>query len=130
MNGYVRDERGQPVADVLVTAASPSDTCKAYTDKRGFFVCLTLPPDVYSVYAEKEGTSNGYARAVRINSDQTIFLVFRFSSYRRCPAFAPTRLAAEPFMSLDVRLMEAYPPNVAPPIPLPMAPAARPFMCL
>lgn len=134
MNGYVRDESGQPAADVLVTVVSPSQTGKAYTDKRGFFTFLTLPPDVYTVVAEKAGTSNAYAMGVRINSDQTTFLNFRFHSYRGCPAFTRVTLAtnagSEQFGLIDVRRMEQYPPNIAPPVFLPMAPSVRPFMCL
>lgn len=134
MNGYVRDDRGQPAADVLVTVASPSQTVKTHTDKRGFFVFLALPPDVYTAEAEKSGTSNAYAIGVRINSDQTTFLNFRFSSFLGCPGWTQVTLAtsqgSEQFWSLDVRRMAQYPPNVAPPILLPMTPAVRPRMCL
>ncbi|MHB8461688.1 MAG: carboxypeptidase-like regulatory domain-containing protein [Vulcanimicrobiaceae bacterium] len=129
MNGYVRNWTGQPVANVRVTAVSPSDTCTTHTDKRGFFVCLTLPPDRYSVSAQKFGTSNAYA-TVRIDSDQTTFLVFRFNPLRNCPGYAQTPLTAEPFRSLDLRLMNAYPPNVAPPIYFPIAPIRQVYGCL
>lgn len=135
MNGYVRDESGHPAADVLVSVISPTQTGKTYTDKRGFFVFVALPPDVYSVEAEKSGTSDAYATDVRINSDQTTFLNFRFSSYRGCgPVFTPVTLAAnqesEPFWSLDVRRMEQYPPNAAPLILLPMVRAVQRQRCL
>lgn len=133
MNGYVRDHTGQPAADVLVTVVSPSETKQTYTDKRGFFVFLSLSPDVYSVRAEKAGTSNAYAIGARIDSDQTTFLTFRFGLYRNCPSYTRVSVAAnqgnEPFESLDVRRLEQYPPNVAPPILLTSVPA-RGFSCL
>lgn len=134
INGYVRDDTGQRAADVLVTVVSRSQADETYTDKRGFFVFLALPPDVYSVRAEKDGTSNAYAMGVRVNSDQTAFLTFRFMPYMRCPAFTRVTLGAsqesEHYWSLDVQRMAQYPPNVAPPILLPMANTARPYMCL
>lgn len=130
MQGYVRDKVGRPVENALVTAASPSQTCTAYTDKHGFFVCMTLSPDVYSVTAHKSGTSDAYAQGVRISSDQATFLVFNFSPWTRCPAFTPALLSAAPFTSLDVRRMEAYPPSLVPPISLPSISLARPHGCL
>jgi hypothetical protein len=130
LHGFVRDPAGQPVTNARVTAASLSQTCTTYTDGRGFFVCLTLPPDVYTVRAQKPGTSDAYAPAVRVSSDQTTFLVFRFDTYRGCPAFTSAPLAAAPFVSLDVRRMESFPPNAAPPIPLPRSPFRRPIGCL
>ena len=130
IHGYVRDATGKPVANALVTATSPSQTCTAYTDKRGFYVCMALPPDVYSVVAQKTGTYGAYSGGVRVSSDQATFLVFQFDSYPRCQAFTPAPLSAAPFISLDVRRMETYPRNVAPPIPLPMASTYRPPGCL
>ena len=130
MSGYVRNAMGKPVANVLVTAVSPSETCTTHTDRHGFFVCLTLPPDLYSVWAKKIGTSNAYA-FVRIHSDQTTFLDFSIDKYlRNCPEFTQAPLAAAPFTSLDVKLMEAFPPNVAPRRPLPMAIFHRVYGCL
>lgn len=133
MNGYVRDLRGRPVAGVLVTVISPSQTDKTYTDKRGFFVFLTLPPDVYTVEAEKAG-SYAYAIGARIHSDQTTFLTFLYSAYRGCPTNMRVTLAAnqsgEPFSSLDVRRIAQYPPHVAAPIRLPMVQDVRQFKCL
>jgi len=129
VSGYVRDAMGRPVAKALVIARSPSQTCTTSTDKRGFFVCLTLPPDVYNVHAEKFGFA-AFATAVRIDSDQTTFLHFRLSVFRGCPRFTQTPLLAEPFTSLDVRWMERYPPNLGPPIALPMASIPSQFRCL
>ena len=129
MSGYVRDAMGRPVAEALVIARSPSQSCTTFTDKRGFFVCLTLPPDVYTVHAEKFGFS-AFATAVRIDSDQTTFLRFRLSVFRGCPRFTRNPLLAEPFTSLDVRWMERYPPGFAPPIALPVATTGQPFRCL
>lgn len=135
MNGYVHDENGHPAADVRVVVISASGYATTYTDKRGFYVFLDLPPDVYNVNAVKTGTSNAYAIGVRIHSDQTTFLSFRFSSYLRCPAFTQASLGDDQrsaqFTSLNVRQMQSYPPNVSMPIAmLPIAPAAQGIGCL
>lgn len=134
LNGYVLDPHGQPIADVPVTVVSPSDTRTTYTDKHGFFVFLTLPPDVYSVQMQDASGFNAYGNGVRISSDQTTSLNYRFSAYRHCYGSIPVTLASdkrsEQFESLDVRLMQTYPPRTAPPILLPMAPRNRRFMCL
>lgn len=135
MNGYVRDDDGRPVADALVTVTSPSQSAETHTDKGGFFVFLTLAPDVYTVAAEKIGTSNAYALGARINSDQTAFLNLRVSGYARCgPMLTQVTVSAyqgsDQFWSLNVRRMEQYPRDVAPLILLPTAPPERHFMCL
>lgn len=135
MHGYVRDENGQPVADALVSVASPSQTAETYTDRSGFFVFLSLPPDVYTVKAEKSGTSGAYAMRVRIDSDQPTFLNLHVSSWLRCgPMQNVVTIAAyqgsADIWSLDVRRMEEYPPNVAPLILQPTAPPAAMLRCL
>ena len=134
LNGYVRDASGKPAANALVSVVSPSETEKTYTDKHGFFVFLTLPPDVYSISVEKPGTSNAYALGARIDSDQTTSLNFRFHNFLRCPAFTRVTIAAnrggDDYWSLDVRRMERYPSTIAPLITLPMLPAARRPGCI
>ena len=134
LNGYVRDASGKPAANALVSVLSPSEREKTYTDQHGFFVFLSLPPDVYSISVEKRGTSNAYALGARIESDQTTSLNFRIRSFRRCPAFARVTLAAnrggDDYWALDVRRMERYPSTIAPLITLPMLPAARRLSCL
>ncbi len=129
LSGYVHTWSGQPVAHVIIIAKSPSQSCMTHTDKHGFFVCLTLPPDRYSVWAQKTGTKNAYG-FVRIDSDQTTFLDIRFHPLRQCSGIVNVRLTAEPFTSLDVKLMENYPPNVAPLISLPMSPVRQHYWCL
>lgn len=135
MNGYVRDEHGQPVADALVTVASPSRIAETYTDTHGFYVFLALPPDLYTVKAEKSETSGAYAMRVRINSDQPTFLDLHVSSWLRCgPMQTVVTIAAyqesADIWSLEVRKMQQYPPIAAPLILLPAASAAPLLRCL
>lgn len=135
MDGYVRNENGQPVADALITVTSPSQTAETHTDSGGFFVFLALPPDVYTVKAEKPGTSGAYANPVRIDSDQPTFLNLHVSSWLRCgPMQNIVTIAAyqgsADFWSLDVRRMEQYPPNVAPLILRPAPPVTLLQRCL
>jgi len=124
MNGYVRDENGLPVAGVRIQAISPTDRAWTYTDARGFYVLYNLLPDSYIVDAVKAGTSNAFAIGVRINSDQTAFLILHFSSYRHCGAASNhTTLSvdqrSEQFTSLNLYQMQRYPAGSMPPIPLP-----------
>jgi hypothetical protein len=130
MHGYVRDATGNPAANAVVTATSPSQTCTTSTDERGFYVCMSLSPDVYSVLVHKIGTSNAYAPRVRVSSDHATFLVFQFALRTNCLAYIQAPLSADPFTSLDVRRMETYPRSVAPLIPLPMALTFRQPGCL
>jgi hypothetical protein len=56
LNGTVVDNQtGAPLANVAVTAASPSGTYHATTDSHGFFNMLQLPVDTYTVSFEKTG---------------------------------------------------------------------------
>ncbi|MGC8484807.1 MAG: carboxypeptidase-like regulatory domain-containing protein [Candidatus Baltobacteraceae bacterium] len=129
LSGYVCDATGRPVAKAHVVAIAPTGTCKRYTDGRGFFVCLSLPPDWYLVTAQR-AHALAYAIDVRIDSDRTTSLTFHFYRLARCPAFTRPRRDAAPLSSLDVRRMDRYPPNLAPLIFLPMAPIARRLECL
>lgn len=134
MNGYVRDQNGRPAADAWVTVNSPNGPEIAQTDKHGFFVFMTLPPGTYIVQARKPGAATAYAIGARINSDQTTFLSFQFSPLRGCAADTPVTLASgrqtKQFKSLDVPLLEAYPPTAAPPVYLPLDLTFPPSMCL
>ncbi len=135
MHGYVRDINGRPVEDVLVTVKSRSQTAETHTNKRGFFVFLILPPDVYTVMAQKVGTSGAYAIGARIDRDQTTFLNLRVNRWRRCGPLL-TRVSSAAYQgsadvwSLDVRKMSEYPPNLAPFILQPAAPVPQTLMCL
>jgi len=134
MNGYVREENGPPVAGVRVTAISPSNVATAYTDGRGFFAFVNLAPGVYLVDFEKIGKQPSSAPGVRINSDQTTFLVFHFRF--RCGGVANTSAGsdqrAQVFSSIDLRQVERYPPNAIwiPLAPVPVPRDRPPFPCL
>ncbi len=129
LRGYVREASGRPVANALVTVASPSYTGKRYTDRHGFYVFLTLPPDTYSIRVVKADTSNAYAFGAGINSDQTTTLNFRFTAFRSCPGFTEVTVSSsrgdDDFSSLDVQRMGRFPSSIAPLIYLPLVPAGR-----
>jgi hypothetical protein len=128
MSGYVRDDKGRPIADATVKVNSAQRYATGKTDKHGFFVFLDLPPDGYNVDVEKDGWIGAYESAVRIYSDQTVFLTLAFNARRHCPTFNIASLGAdqrsEQFTSIDVRRMETFPSNV--PVPAPILPIAPP----
>jgi hypothetical protein len=53
--GSVSDQSGKPLADVSISAASPSGTYATKTDSRGRFTILGVVPDAYTVSAERAG---------------------------------------------------------------------------
>lgn len=134
MSGYVRDNSGRPVVDARVTVASPSERRATLTDRTGFFVFLTLPPDVYSVTAQKSGAPDANAFGARISSDQTTFLAFRLSRLLGCSGGAPVTVASErrstQVNSVNTQMVDAYPPKTAPPIFLTPISQSRHLMCL
>ena len=122
MNGYVRDNEGNPAAHTVVTASSPSAVASARTDSRGFFAFVDLPPDVYTVDAEDGGRYAMYSVGVRVNSDQTTFVTFRYYQRMICgPIFVPVSLGvdqhSQELTSLDLPRMSQYPPVASIPAP-------------
>ncbi|MGH7738307.1 MAG: carboxypeptidase regulatory-like domain-containing protein, partial [Candidatus Tyrphobacter sp.] len=69
--GVVNDDRGAPVADATVTAASPSQTATATTDAHGHFTFLVLRPDTYTITVEKDGYRTTSVAGETIQADQT-----------------------------------------------------------
>ncbi len=53
--GSVADRNGRPLANVAISAASPSGTYATMTDARGRFAILGVVPDDYTVSAELQG---------------------------------------------------------------------------
>ncbi len=59
LSGTVIDASGLPLANVKMTAASPSARASTRTDARGTFSFLGLPPDSYTISAEIAGYEGG-----------------------------------------------------------------------
>jgi len=56
MTGTVTDRRdGAPLANVSVTASSPTQIAKTTTDSHGRFCFISLTPDTYYVAIERDG---------------------------------------------------------------------------
>ncbi len=55
LRGVIVDTSGAPVAGVVVTVTSPSQTASAVTDPGGHFTFASLAPDDYAVAAQKDG---------------------------------------------------------------------------
>jgi hypothetical protein len=114
LNGFARDERGRPIVGVEVLAISVSRLARTRTDAHGFFSFIDLPPDVYTVAAQKQNLTPVSYSGTRINSDQTTFLTFTLDRLicgghtSNAPESADQR--ADDFTSLDLRALSDYPP--------------------
>jgi hypothetical protein len=82
ISGTVSDPSGVPLANVNVTAASPSARASTRTDARGAFSFLGLPPDSYTISAEIAGYEAG-ADAESVLPGQTRRIAFRLAKTLR-----------------------------------------------
>ncbi|MDQ2680632.1 MAG: TonB-dependent receptor [Candidatus Eremiobacteraeota bacterium] len=72
LSGNVLESGGTtPIANVKVTASSPSQTLSTQTDASGHFVFISLAPDTYVVSAEKDGYSPASQPGVTVFADST-----------------------------------------------------------
>lgn len=72
LSGTVVDAQShQPVANVQVTAASPSGTFKGSTDAHGFFSLIGIPTDTYTLSFQKEGYVANALPGITVVGDQT-----------------------------------------------------------
>jgi hypothetical protein len=55
VTGFVRDEKGAPIADAVVRIIAATDAHVARTDYRGFFTFMTVRPDTFTISIEKRG---------------------------------------------------------------------------
>jgi hypothetical protein len=72
ISGTVTDASGKPVADVAVTAASPSQAQHTTTDAHGFYTLVDLTPDTYAVSFQKQGFQSLSVPGITVFQDQTI----------------------------------------------------------
>ncbi|HXM18849.1 MAG TPA: TonB-dependent receptor [Candidatus Tumulicola sp.] len=72
LSGTVTNTSGQPVADVSVTAVSPSSTAKATTGSNGFYAMAGLAPDTYVLTFSKSGYVTQPIPGVTVTQDQTV----------------------------------------------------------
>ncbi len=71
ITGTVTDASGKTVADVQVSAASPSQSASVTTDAHGFYSILNLIPDTYTVSFQKSGYAAASVPGVVVAQDQT-----------------------------------------------------------
>ncbi|MDQ6780378.1 MAG: Plug and carboxypeptidase regulatory-like domain-containing protein, partial [Candidatus Eremiobacteraeota bacterium] len=72
IDGTVRDQNGNPIANASVTMAAPSVHGQTVTTSTsGFFSALNLPPDTYAVTASKDGFDPATVYGVTVQADQT-----------------------------------------------------------
>ncbi len=92
ITGTVTDKAtNAPVADVQVTASSPSQNATTKTDGTGHFVFLSLAPDTYTISIEKTGYDAFSQQGVTVQSDQTQTLTLNASKTLRTIARTTAR---------------------------------------
>ena len=69
LSGTVIDARGKALSEVRVTINSPASVCRTTSDARGAFICMALPPDVYTVSLERETYATVAHAGVTVFSD-------------------------------------------------------------
>ncbi len=72
IEGDVFDEKGNPVADVLVNATQPNIDPFTFTDANGHFRLDNVPAGVWRVGAYKEGYHAGVIDAVEVIENDTV----------------------------------------------------------
>jgi hypothetical protein len=72
VQGVITDSKtGAPVAGVRLQISSPSQSITTTTDAHGHYVALSLPPDDYTLTAQKEGYITESLGGYSIFADQT-----------------------------------------------------------
>ena len=70
--GIVTDAKtGAPLAGVHVVISAPSENIATTTDARGHYIALSLPPDDYTLSAQKDGYDTRTVSGYSVFADQT-----------------------------------------------------------
>lgn len=72
IGGIVSDAKsGAPIAGAVVKITSPSEALTVNTDAHGHYFALSLPPDDYTLTAQKDGYETTSLSGYSVNADQT-----------------------------------------------------------
>lgn len=74
ISGTITDTSNKPLADVRITASSPSQTATATTNARGFYSIVNLSPDTYTVSFQKQGYTASSVPGITVFQLQTATL--------------------------------------------------------
>jgi hypothetical protein len=72
INGTVTDATGTPLANVKVSAVSPTDHATSTTDAKGFFSLTGLQPDTYTISYEIQGYEANSISGVTVSAEQIV----------------------------------------------------------
>jgi hypothetical protein len=79
INGTVADATGAPLADVTVTATSPTGQFKTTTNAKGFFAILGMSPDTFVVSFTKQGFEQQLLTGINVVQDGSTELNVKLS---------------------------------------------------
>ena len=92
--GVVRDtQSGAPIADVLVTAASPSAVRETHTDSHGYYTLQAMIPDTYTVSFQATGYTAQSTPGVTVQQGITVTANMTLSKELKTIASVHTRAA-------------------------------------
>ena len=72
ISGTVKDDRGNPIAGVTISAAAPTGTYRVATDARGFYSIVNISPDTYTLTFTAKGYETAVITGVTVFQDQTL----------------------------------------------------------
>lgn len=72
IEGFVTDEEGNPVDDVLIDATQPNVDPFTFTDESGYYLLTNVPAGFWRVGAYKEGYQAAVVENVEVIADQRI----------------------------------------------------------
>lgn len=106
INGVVRDaQSGAPIANVRITASSPSQSESTTSNSAGYYALQALTPDTYTVSFQGEGYTPASQPGVTVQQDLVYKLDFRLTKEIKTIAKVTSRAAGnlvKPYEGTDV----------------------------
>jgi len=97
LSGLVTDTKtGKPIADVQVTATSPSQSSTTLTDASGRFIFISLSPDTYVIGLAKNGYEPMSIAGISVFADQTQTVSFQMRASLKTIASITSRSSISP----------------------------------
>jgi hypothetical protein len=91
VSGFVRDERGQPIANARVVIVSASEARQTHTDSNGFYTMMAVSPDIFTIAFEKSGYRPQSFPGLLVSSDASNRITTKLERACLCHGFYTPR---------------------------------------